>query len=330
MKIKKGILKLRLPFFLCGMALLLLPCKVFSQYDEYRYPQDKDEIAKFRKMKVRIEDKYPDNDTARSAHTIREFDTLGRIITSIGPYNHKHYEYDAKGRLITYIDSALGAGEYIRSNYEFEYEGPDGRLSFARVDPFSLTFKYDAEKKFLFESTMIDFEQYRQRYFYYDSKGILKEEQWFYPKHNKEKSRILSLNRNGKPFQEVVIKYYLNGGLDSEFVTYRYDDKNRELEKKTISTTISHPEGYDTLPMKPLREVDTSKYTYTYNNYGRSSETFHYSLSGYDHKFEWWYDTNGLKHEENYFRESKNVKHSLYKYTFYTPSKPIPVGKKKK
>ena len=306
MNFNSGNIRLPLQLILCIIALYFLPFKVFAQYDEYRFPQDKDEISKFRKLKVRIEVKYPDNDSVKGAHIIREFDTLGRVISFISQYNRKHYEYDAKGRLIDYIDSAQGAADFIRSDYEFQYNGPGGRLSFARVDPYGLTFKYNEEKKMLFESAMVDFEQYRQRYFYYDTQGRLKEEQWVYPKdHGKEKSRYITLNREGKATREIIIKYFLNGGVDSEFVTHRYDEKNRELEMKTISTTHSKPDGYDSIPGISSSEIDTSTYLYTYNNYGKSSETFHYSVPGYDHSFEWWYDKKGLRHEENYFSQAK-------------------------
>ena len=330
MSFSLGNIRLQLPLILCSIALYFLPLNVFAQYDEYRYPQDKEEIAKFRKLKVRIEDKYPDNDSVKGAHIIREFDTLGRIISFISQYNRKHYEYDAKGRLINYIDSARGANDFIRSDFEFQYEGPGGRLSFARVDPFSLTFKYNEEKKMLFESAMVDFEQYRQRYFYYDAQGRLKEEQWVYPKeHGKEKSRYITLNREGKPTREIIIKYYLNGGLDSEFVTHQYDDKNRELEMKTISTTHSKPDGFSSQPVISSIEIDTSTYLYTYNNYGKSSEIFHYSIKGYDHSYEWWFDKKGLKYEEIYFSQAKNsTQHSLYRYTFYEPKKVAATPKK--
>ncbi len=315
-------------FLLLILAWIFLPKFSFAQYDEYRFPQEKDEISKYRKLKIHFEDKYLENDSIKGAHIIREFDTMGRIVRYFSPYNHKFYEYDAKGRLIDYIDSARGGviydngqGDFDRMDYEFEY-GPDGRLSFARVAPYSLTFKYDEEKKYLFESTMIDYEQYRQRYFYFDAKGNLKEERWFYPDKSPEKTRIIFLNRNAKPIEEKVIKYYKNGGSDSEAISYRYDDKNKVLEKKTITTSIHHPDGFDSLPILPQREVDTSIYIFTYNNYGKTSETYHYSESGYNHKYEWWYTKNGLKHEENYFgNDGKLKQRSLFRYIYYNSPK---------
>ena len=309
-------------FFL--LIALACPSLASAQYDEIRFPQDKDEISRYRKLRVSIEEKITRTDSITpELRTTRIFDTFGRIIRSVTPYNHRIYTYDEKGRLIEYIDSAKGMDEFERADNEFEYS-PDGRLSFARVSPYSLTFKYNPEKKMLFESTMIDYEQYRQRYFYYDAQERLKREEWLYPNKKPEMIRSIALNRSGKPFQEIVLKYFLNGGMDSDLITYRYDDKLRVLEKKVISNSISVPTGYDSLPILTYSESDTTDYIYTYNIQGnKSSEAFHYSISGYDHKFEWWFDKIGLKDEEIYYDGKGKVKsRSTFKFSFHpTPLK---------
>ncbi len=300
--------------------LALVPLLANAQYEEYRTPQDKDEIARYRRLGVSYERKFLKGGKTSTSYVERSFDTMGRLTVKIIPTKKLYHTYDEKGRLILTIDSSKGGEEYFRSDYEFEYF-PNGMPHYANLPPFAnLTFKYDDENRTLFESTMVDYEQYRKRYFHYDAQGRIKDEEWYYPNGDKERIRKVSYNHVGKPFQEYIVKFYKNRGLDSQFVTYKHDEKGRLLEQSTISFTTTFPMDYDSLPLlNPKPEVDTVTYRYTYNIQGnKSSEIYHYSVPGYDHKYEWWYDAKGLKDEENLYGPDGTLKARYnFEYKFY-------------
>jgi hypothetical protein len=302
---------LRYVFFLS--ALMIFPSRLSAQYDDLRYPQAKEEIKQFRQMKIKIERKFLIEGKKKILDTEREFDSLGRLIRKITPQNRQYITYDNNGRISLLLDSARGGNEYFRADNEFEYD-KYGMISFSRIPPHSLSFSYDPSKKILSEITLLDYEQYRKRYFYYDATGRLKQEDWYYPNGKKEKNRRIVYNKAGKEISEVILKYFENGILDSEAVEYKYDSKNKLLEQKTISTTFQAPT--DSIILKP--DSDTTVYAYKHDALGNCiSEFFHYSTSGYDHRYEWKYNLQGLKSEERYYDfKGKLLKKYIFIYTF--------------
>ncbi|MCX6350952.1 MAG: hypothetical protein NTX03_03720 [Bacteroidetes bacterium] len=301
------------------LLILLLTFTSFSakaQYEELRFLQEDAEVKKFKSLRVAAEKKYALDSGKKILRSTRIFDTNGRMVYLKSPYNRQTFEYNTHQQIISFIDSAQGTDEFFRRDYEFEYRGD--KVSFSRTYDYNSTYTWDAQKHILSESALVGFDEYQRRYFFFDNRNklILKED-FRHSDGTPERKRIVQYTPDDKPLREVLWKYFTGGSYDSIVTTFLFDEKTKFLSKKTIYTT-SYSAADSVPPRVGYRKKteDTTSYTYTYNALGNKlTQEFYYSIPGYNNRYEWHYNQDGLLQEELFFNY-KGINTNTYKYEY--------------
>ena len=137
-------------FLIISIAKLLTASSAVAQYESIRFPQTQEEIALFQKNKVMGETQWSLENDKKLPYFTRAFDRQGRTVISADYYHSKYYLYDAKGYVVSFLDSAKTDKGFDVSEYKFQYDD-NGILKEMTGPNMKSTFRYDANKKNLFE-----------------------------------------------------------------------------------------------------------------------------------------------------------------------------------
>ncbi len=298
-------------------SLMLLSIYSYGQYDEIRFPQAKSEIMLLKSLKVKEKIKKSGASVNAFKTALKEeYDTNGMIIRKIQASDTRVYKYDSKLRLIMMIDSIKNGTDWDRIDYEFEYDSK-GVLNFARLGQYNSSFAWDSYAKKLSESTLVDYESYRERFYYFNKGDKLISEEFMMPQKVKEKKRKLSYDSKNRLSSEFTIKYLESGGIDSSVISYKYDEKGN-LEYAKTKSRISYPLDLSNPAMSQPAELDSFRYNYKYNSSNNLiAETYTYSDPRYSYVYDYKVESNGLRIGEKYMPGNGKLSLNSYEYRYY-------------